>query len=76
MSVPAKDLKAKVTFLEARCKGCGICVMTCPRKLLVVSDRINNQGYPVAELTEPEKCNGCALCAEMCPDLVIEVWKS
>ncbi len=75
MAVPAKDLKAKVVFTEERCKGCGLCVLTCPRKLLVVSQRLNNQGYPVAELTKPEECNGCALCAEMCPDVVIEVWK-
>ena len=49
--------------------------MTCPRKRLVITDRLNKQGYPVAGLTDPERCNGCALCAEMCPDLVIEVWK-
>lgn len=75
MSVPAEKLKAKLVFIEERCKGCGLCVLTCPRKILAISDRLNNQGYPVAELTDPEKCNGCALCAEMCPDMVIEVWK-
>ena len=73
MAQPAK--KRKVVFNEERCKGCGLCVMTCPRKLLVISERLNNQGYPVAELTDEEKCNSCALCAEMCPDVVIEVWK-
>ncbi len=75
MSVPAEKLKAKLVFTEERCKGCGICVHACPRKLIAISDRLNNQGYPVAELTAPEKCNGCAICAEMCPDVVIEVWK-
>jgi len=75
VSVPAEKLKARLVFIEERCKGCGLCVLACPRKLLVISGRLNNQGYPVAELTEPEKCNGCALCAEMCPDMVIEVWK-
>lgn len=75
MSVPAKQKQTKLVFLEERCKGCGLCVATCPRKLLVISERINNQGYHVTELIDPEKCNSCALCAEMCPDVVIEVWK-
>lgn len=75
MTEPALNQKAKLVFHEERCKGCGLCVLTCPRKLLVVSECLNNQGYPVAALTDPEKCNGCALCAEMCPDVVIEVWK-
>ncbi len=75
MSVPEKQKKTKLVFLEERCKGCGLCVATCPRKLLVVGEKINNQGYHVAELIDSEKCNSCALCAEMCPDVVIEVWK-
>ncbi|MBW2092220.1 MAG: ferredoxin family protein [Deltaproteobacteria bacterium] len=75
MPVAAIEPKGKVTFREDRCKGCGLCATACPRKLIVVSNRLNNQGYPVAELTNPEKCNGCALCAEMCPDVVIEVWR-
>ena len=66
---------AKVIFQEERCKGCGICVQTCPKKILSISDKINNQGYTVAVLGQEDKCTGCALCAEMCPDVVIEVWK-
>jgi 2-oxoglutarate ferredoxin oxidoreductase subunit delta len=50
--------------------------MNCPRHLIVLSDRLNDQGYPVAEITDMDKCNGCALCAQMCPDVVIEVWRS
>lgn len=71
----AKKKQSKLVFNEERCKGCGLCVLACPRKLLAISDRLNNQGYPVAECTDDEKCNSCALCAEMCPDVVIEVWK-
>jgi 2-oxoglutarate ferredoxin oxidoreductase subunit delta len=68
---------AKVVFNEERCKGCGLCILACPKKCLVISNKINNQGYTVAGLPEEEKdqCTGCALCAEMCPDVVIEVWK-
>ncbi|MBW2060134.1 MAG: ferredoxin family protein [Deltaproteobacteria bacterium] len=75
MPAAAAETKAKISFREERCKGCGLCVEACPRKLIVVGSRLNNQGYAVAELEDPERCNGCALCAEMCPDVVIEVWR-
>jgi len=66
---------SKVVFNEERCKGCGLCVLACPKKELAISSKINNQGYRVACLKEESRCTGCALCAEMCPDVVIEVWK-
>jgi 2-oxoglutarate ferredoxin oxidoreductase subunit delta len=66
---------SKVVFNEERCKGCGLCVLACPKKELAISPKINNQGYRVACLKEESRCTGCALCAEMCPDVVIEVWK-
>ena len=69
------DVMPRVDFFDERCKGCGICVETCPKNCLVISKRFNRQGYAVAECETPELCNGCALCAEMCPDVVIEVWK-
>jgi 2-oxoglutarate ferredoxin oxidoreductase subunit delta len=68
---------AKVVFNEERCKGCGLCILACPKKSIVISEKINNQGFTVACLDEKDqgRCTGCALCAEMCPDVVIEVWK-
>lgn len=66
---------AKVTFNEAACKGCGLCVASCPKKILRMSERINVKGYHPAECAEPEKCIGCAFCARMCPDCVITVEK-
>jgi len=65
----------KISFREDRCKGCGLCVLSCPRNLLRISGRLNDQGYPVAEIIDLERCNSCGLCAEMCPDVVIEVWR-
>ena len=67
---------AKVTFLTDRCKGCGLCVVACPKKIVALSeDKINIKGYHPAELTDADACIGCASCAKMCPDCVITVEK-
>ena len=67
---------AKLTFNTDLCKGCGLCVDTCPKKCLAIaSDRINKKGYSPAYMAEPEKCVACALCATMCPGCIITVEK-
>ncbi len=67
---------ATVTFNEERCKGCGLCVNVCPKKIISLSkEKINAKGYHPAEVIEKEKCIGCAFCATMCPDTVIKVEK-
>ena len=65
----------KITFREERCKGCGLCVMACPKRILEVSSRVNRAGYPVAEIIDIKACTGCTFCAEMCPDTAIMVYK-
>ncbi|HHT83039.1 MAG: 4Fe-4S dicluster domain-containing protein [Christensenellales bacterium] len=55
------------------CKGCGLCVTACPKKILRISEESNDNGYFVVENFNPEECIGCANCAVMCPDCVIEV---
>ena len=65
---------AKVTFNEDRCKGCGLCVGVCPKKIVTMAtDHINAKGFHPATVVEMDKCIGCAFCATMCPDVVIEV---
>ena len=66
---------AMIKLREERCKGCGLCVMACPKQLLMVSSKINRSGYPVSRVEDMEQCTGCTLCAEMCPDVVISVFK-
>ena len=65
---------AKLTFKEDLCKGCGLCVLACPKKILAVSKtKLNRKGHAPVECTKPEACVGCASCALMCPDCVIKV---
>lgn len=64
---------AKVTFNEDKCKGCGLCVQACPKKIVALSERMNSKGYHPAEVKQQELCIGCTSCAIMCPDVVIKV---
>ena len=67
---------AKLTFKTDLCKGCGLCVNACPKKLLVIAkDKINQKGYHPAEMTDADKCIACAFCATMCPDCIITIEK-
>ena len=67
---------AKVTINQDRCKGCGLCVSVCPRKVLALDTaKLNRKGYNPSAPVRPEDCIGCAMCAMMCPDCVITVEK-
>ena len=67
---------AKVTFKTDLCKGCGLCVEACPKKIIVIArDIINKKGHNPAAITDQSKCIACAFCATMCPDCVITVEK-
>ena len=59
-----------------RCKGCNLCVVACPTKVLDLQRReVNNRGYHFAYMVEAEKCIGCSSCALVCPDACIEVYR-
>ncbi len=61
---------------EERCKGCELCLGTCPEHVIAIAEHFNAQGYRPAHLVDPDgKCTGCTLCARMCPDVAIEVYR-
>lgn len=68
--------KGILTFEAEKCKGCELCVVSCPVDILALDvHQVNGKGYNPAYIVEPEKCIACSNCAIMCPDSVITVEK-
>jgi 2-oxoglutarate ferredoxin oxidoreductase subunit delta len=65
----------KPVFNEEKCKGCELCTIVCPKKIVIISDRFNSKGYRPAMCINEKECTGCTLCAKTCPDMVIEIHK-
>ena len=51
----------KMTVDPNYCKGCGLCIIACPRKIIRLSENINAKGYNYAECIEQEKCTACKM---------------
>ena len=67
---------ASVNVNEDICKGCGLCIGACPKKIMALNtDHINKKGYHPARCTSLDSCIGCAFCAIICPDVAITVEK-
>lgn len=63
----------RVTVDRSRCKGCELCVHACPKRVLAMSEEINDKGYFFASVVKPADCTGCKFCALTCPDVAIEI---
>ena len=62
-----------LTIDTERCKGCELCVAACPKRILVMTTRINRRGHHYAQVAAMQDCIGCAQCADICPDAAIEI---
>ncbi|NQV04061.1 MAG: 4Fe-4S binding protein [Candidatus Omnitrophica bacterium] len=66
----------KVDIEKEKCKGCGFCVLYCPKACIVQEGIINKKGAtPAVFLDKNKGCTGCSFCAIICPDLCITVYK-
>ncbi len=65
----------RVVIDRERCKGCMLCTSACPRKILFLSDLVNQDGYRVVVCVDDEKCIGCESCALICPSVCFEIYR-
>ena len=65
----------KIVIDKERCKGCQLCLSTCPKKLIMLSEDFNEMGYHFAVFDGSEECTGCTMCGRICPDMAIEVYR-
>lgn len=56
----------KLVINSEWCKGCGICIAFCPKKVLYLENEKVN-------VNDIEKCNQCGMCELRCPDFAIYV---
>lgn len=56
------------------CKGCGLCIVKCPKKCLGWSKEVGIYQTPAVQ-PNPEECIACGMCALVCPDSAIKVNK-
>ncbi|MEW6672359.1 MAG: ferredoxin family protein [Thermodesulfobacteriota bacterium] len=61
------------TIDSNRCKGCGLCIAVCPKKVLEISTDVNTKGYFPAYQARPADCIHCTACCIMCPDVAITI---
>src|ERR1700755_1188312 len=59
--------RGKVTIDVDECKGCGLCVESCPPKCLFLAPDLSKYGVHPAVYTGQD-CPGCGACFYCCPE--------
>lgn len=66
----------KIKIDKQRCKGCQLCIVTCPKKTIHLAEEFNEKGYHFAVFEDAGDCTACTFCGRICPDMAIEVYKT
>lgn len=65
---PEKDMvipRAEISV--EHCKGCGLCILSCPKKALRKSGKFNKHGFDYT-ICNNSDCIGCGICFYSCPE--------
>ena len=63
----AGQARGTVTISVEECKGCGLCVDSCPPECLELAPELSAYGVHPARYTG-EGCTGCGICFYCCPE--------
>ncbi len=63
----ATQARGDVKIDTNECKGCGLCVESCPPKCLSLRPELNQYGVHPAQYSG-EGCTGCGICFYCCPE--------
>ena len=56
-----------VVIREEECKGCGLCIDSCPPKCLLLAPVLSSYGVHPARYVG-KGCTGCGICFYCCPE--------
>jgi len=68
-------VEVEVKVLEKYCKGCGLCVVMCPKDKIFLKAKVNKQGINAADVRDNSECKACMQCVLVCPEACIEIKK-
>ena len=51
-------MKGAIEVNTERCKGCSLCIIACPQKVIALANKVNLHGYPYVEAVNEEACVG------------------
>ena len=60
------SMKYGVIIDKERCKGCEVCIASCPFSVIAMSEEVNSKGYRFA-IKVNDECTGCKACIASCP---------
>ena len=60
-----------IELVSHYCKGCGLCVDSCPTGTLLLEDNVSSKFGISVKVDAPEYCIGCMMCERRCPDFAI-----
>ena len=63
----AGQARGKVIINPEECKGCGLCVESCPPKCLELAPELSAYGVHPATY-KGDGCTGCGICFYCCPE--------
>lgn len=62
-----RPARGNVTIDIEECKGCGLCVESCPPKCLELAPELSHYGVHAARYSGHD-CTGCGICFYCCPE--------